>query len=96
MSETAVIEVHDLPERHRYVITVDGATAGVAMYRLREDVITFIHTTVDDAYGGRGLGSRLAAAALDDARRRGLRVIARCPFIAGFITEHPAYQDLLA
>ena len=91
-----VIEVRDRPDERRFVITVDGETAGVATYRLRGDVITFIHTEVSPPFGGRGLAARLAADALDDARRRGLRVVPSCPFIARYIQEHPAYQDLVA
>ena len=86
----------DRPDERRFVITVDGETAGFATYRLRADVITFLHTEIEPAFGGRGLGARLATDALDDARRRRLRVIPICPFIATFIREHPAYQDLLA
>jgi uncharacterized protein len=93
--DRSTIEARDQPEQHRYVLTVDGAIAGVSVYGLHGDVIRFIHTQVDRAFGGRGLGTRLARFALDDARRRGLRVIADCPFIARFIRMHPAYQDLL-
>ena len=58
--------------------------------------MTFIHTEIAPEFEGRGLGSRLAVAALDDVRRRGLRVVPRCPFIARFIAGHAEYQDLLA
>jgi uncharacterized protein len=90
-----LIQVHDEPAERQYVITVDGEPAGAATYRLRDGVITFLHTEVRPAFGGRGLGGRLAADALDDARRRGLRVVPICPFIAKFIREHSDYQDLL-
>ena len=90
-----MIEVRDRPAERRFVITVDGETAGIATYRLRGDVITFIHTEVSRPFGGRGLAARLAADALDDARRRGLRVVPSCPYIARYIQEHPAYQDLV-
>jgi hypothetical protein len=43
-----------------------------------------------------GVGSRLAKGALDDVRRRGLKVVARCPFIAAWLKRHPDYADLLA
>jgi predicted GNAT family acetyltransferase len=34
--------------------------------------------------------------ALDDARRRGWRIVAQCPFVAHFVTGHPEYADLVA
>lgn len=89
------VEVHDRPEERRFVITVDGEVAGFATYRLRDATITFIHTKIDPAFGGRGLGTRLAGYVLDDASRRGLLVVPICPFIAKYIREHPAYEDLL-
>jgi predicted GNAT family acetyltransferase len=91
-----VIEIVDRPERRRYEISVDGRPAGHVRYRRRDEEITFIHTEIDEAFGGRGLGSRLAAHVLDEARARGLRVVPLCPFIAGYIRSHPEYADLVA
>jgi predicted GNAT family acetyltransferase len=88
--------VTDAPERSRFEITVDGALAGFAFYRLRPGRITFVHTEIDDAYAGRGLGGQLARAALDAARARGLAVRPDCPFIKGWIAKHPDYADLVA
>jgi uncharacterized protein len=31
---------------------------------------------------------------LEQARARGLRVVAQCPFIAAYIAKHPEYGDL--
>jgi predicted GNAT family acetyltransferase len=91
-----VVEFIDRPEQARFVVTVNGEIAGFATYRLRDDLITFIHTEVDAAFGGHGLGTRLVVHALDDARRRGLRVRPLCPLFAKFISEHTEYQELLA
>ena len=89
--------IRDHPPAHRYEIIVDGQLAGVAVYERRPRRIVFIHTEVAPAFKGRGLADRLAAWALDDVRSRGTeKVIARCPFIAGFIGRHPEYADLLA
>jgi predicted GNAT family acetyltransferase len=95
MTGEPLVVVDDRVADSEFVVTVDGETAGVATYRLRGDQIIFIHTEVLPAFGGRGLGALLAAGALDDARRRGLRVRPFCPFIAKFIREHAEYQDLL-
>lgn len=89
-------EIRDRPERSRYEIMVDGRLAGVAVYKLGAgEEITLVHTEVDRAFAGKGLGSRLAKDVLDDIRARGLRVRPECPFMARYIRSHPAYQDLV-
>ncbi|GAA1836027.1 GNAT family N-acetyltransferase [Microlunatus capsulatus] len=88
-------EVHDEPERSRFTARVEGRLAGVAAYELADGVITFTHTVVGDDFEGQGVGSALARTALDAARERGLAVVPRCPFIAGWIEHHPDYADLV-
>jgi predicted GNAT family acetyltransferase len=90
-----VTDVVDNPDRSRFEIAVDGKPAGLATYRLRPGVITFLHTEIDDAYEGQGLGGKLVRAALDSARQRGLRVIPSCPFVKSWIERHPDYADLV-
>jgi len=87
--------VRDNPARHRYELEVDGHVA-FAEYRLAAGVIKFIHTEVPKELGGKGVGSTLARGALEDVRRRGLRVVAQCPFIKGFMDKHAEFSDLLA
>ena len=79
----------------RYEIHVDGQLAGFADYSVAPGVIAIPHTEVDPAFEGRGLGSQLARAALDDIRRQGMQVAPHCPFIATYITRHPEYADLV-
>jgi uncharacterized protein len=88
-------EVVDVPEKSRYELRLDGQLIGLAAYRRRDGRISFTHTEVDESCEGRGFGSRLAAAALDDARRQGLRVLPLCPFIAHYVEQHPEYQELV-
>jgi predicted GNAT family acetyltransferase len=89
------VAVTDDADRHRYVITVDGAERGAAVYRRSGDRWLFVHTEIDPAFDGRGLGSRLARAALDDVASQGGRVVPLCPFIAGWIERHPEYDTLV-
>jgi predicted GNAT family acetyltransferase len=90
------IRVADDPAKHRYEAILDDQVVGVSVYELIGDQIVFLHTEVDSGLEGLGVGSRLAKGALDDVRRRGLKVVARCPFIAGWLKRHPDYADLLA
>src|SRR4029077_5856536 len=57
-------EVVDAPEASRYELRLEGRVIGFAAYRRRNDRIVFVHTEVDESYEGRGLGNRLAGAAL--------------------------------
>lgn len=79
----------------RYELDVDGQLA-IAEFRLRPGRITFTHTEVPDALAGRGIGTRLVKAALDDARAKGLKVVPACPFVKHYMDTHPETQDLLA
>jgi uncharacterized protein len=83
------VEVRDNPNESRFEIRSDGELAGFVTYGLHHDHITFIHTEIEPAYEGHGLGGQLARAVLDEARRRGLSVVPMCPFIAGYIRRHP-------
>ncbi len=95
MSDPAVVVTDNRPAS-RYEIRVGDQLAGFAEYQRTPRGITFTHTKVDDRFESHGLGSRLAEVALDDARREGLAVTPRCPFIAEFIETHPEYSDLVA
>ncbi|MGW6456012.1 GNAT family N-acetyltransferase [Streptomyces sp. NPDC055078] len=91
------VEVSDVPEAKRYEARVEGESraAGVAEYIRTTDLVAFVHTEVSPEHEGRGVGAALARTALDDARAANLRVLATCPFVAGWIARHPEYQDLL-
>lgn len=93
MSEVVVT---DNPEQSRYEARVDGELAGVAEYHLTKSSMVFTHTEVLDGHGGKGVGSSLARHALDDVRAKGDRdVVPVCPFIHGWIDDHPEYADLV-
>ena len=89
-------QVRDVPNHGRFEITDDGQVAGFAAYRRENNVVTFTHTEVDDAYEGQGLGSQLVGGALDIVRTAGSPVRVECPFVGSYVERHPEYQDLLA
>jgi predicted GNAT family acetyltransferase len=88
--------VRDNTEAHRFEIVVDGAVAGFADYHDRGMRRSFTHTEIDPAYEGRGLGSTLVRAVLDDARAAGLAVLPHCQFVRSYIDENRSdYLDLV-
>jgi len=89
------VMVADNPSRLRYEVHVGGELAGVAAYSRHADTITILHTEIDPKFEHHGLAGQLARYALDDIRRRGLKVIPTCHFFAQFIREHDEYSDLV-
>jgi hypothetical protein len=92
MSEVVIA---DEPGSASFVIEVDGARAGFVSYRLEPEQISFMHAEVDPSMQGQGLGSRLIAFALDDARERRLAVLPFCPFVKSYIERNREYLELV-
>jgi predicted GNAT family acetyltransferase len=88
------LTVHHAPERQRFEVDVGGDVAHLD-YSRRDGRIALNHTEVPDAFEGRGVGSRLARAALEHARAEGLRVLVLCPFVRAWLERHPEYADLV-
>ena len=92
------IRVVDTPERSRYEALTGERILGVVEYDMSTDGkrIVLVHTEVQPDAEGMGVGSRLAKGALEDARRRGLKVTVECEFINAWLKRHRGdYEDLL-
>jgi len=97
MSEVdSPVTVMDNPAKNRYEARFGDELAGFVTYRFRPGVMVLVHTEVDPAFGGRGVGGRLAAAALQDIGNRGMNVDPVCPFIASYLERHPEFAGLVA
>ena len=79
---------------HRFAVHFGDATALLA-YKEEGDTLYLVHTEVPALMEGKGIGSELAKASLEYARQRGLRVVARCPFVVSYLERHPEFNDLL-
>lgn len=90
------IAFKDNPAAHRFELARGGDVAAYAQYEAQDGTITLTHTEVLPAHEGQGLGSKMAKFALDTARSRGLTVVPRCEFIAGYIRKHGEYRELVA
>ena len=87
--------VTDAAEAGRYEAHLDGELAGVLEYVVKRDRIALVHTEVRPSHEGQGIGAALARHALDDARRRGRRVIATCPYVRSYLARHPEDHDIV-
>jgi predicted GNAT family acetyltransferase len=88
--------VADDPDRRRYELHVGDGLVGFVSYRRESDSLVLVHTEIDPAVRGQGLGSHLVAETLDDIRRRGLTAVPLCPFVAAYIRRNPGYASLVA
>jgi uncharacterized protein len=86
--------VHN-PAKRRFELDVDGETV-FTEYRLSPGVMTLFHTLTPPALRGRGLAARVVHAALDYARREGMKVVPLCWYVSGHIEAHPEFRELLA
>lgn len=98
MTNDGEVRIGDNPEEHRYEARIgeEGEVRGYVDYHLQPGLMTIMHTDVDRAAEGHGLGSQLVAAVLDEVRSRGLSVLVVCPFAREYIRRHPEYADLVA
>ena len=81
---TENLAFNDNTAEQRFEVRQGGQLAGFAQYQATAGGLRFTHT------------ERLARAALDEVRRRGLKAVPQCEFIAGYIRKNPQYQDLVA
>jgi predicted GNAT family acetyltransferase len=80
-------------ESDRFSISVDGQKVGFTEYVDRDGQRIFPHTEVLDEFGGRGLATILVGEALQATRDAGLRIVAVCPMVAGYIEKHQDLED---
>jgi predicted GNAT family acetyltransferase len=91
MSEIVDV-VENNTEQNRYEIVRDEGVA-VLEYRRRGDRTVLVHTGVPKVLEGHGLGGKLVAAAVEDARSQGLTIVPLCPYARAWIEKHPNAVD---
>ena len=88
--------VTDVPERERFEARDEaGVTAGVVTYQLTGTIIAYTHIEVDPEFEGKGVGSILARAVMDDARAKGRTVVPICPFLSKWLEKHREYDGIV-
>ncbi|MNS15471.1 hypothetical protein D3C72_471070 [compost metagenome] len=91
---TTDIQVRHNEGERRFEAEVDNHLA-LCEYAMTQEGMCFTHTEVPSALSGRGIGSLLAKAGMDHARRAGLQVVPQCAFIAAYVKKHPECHDLV-
>ncbi|MBO6717354.1 MAG: N-acetyltransferase [Rhizobiaceae bacterium] len=95
MSDEFRIEVEETDSKGRYVHRAGGAEAEMTFSKAGPRLLIIDHTEVPDAFRGQGVGAKLVARAVEDARKSGKKIIALCPFAAAQFRRHDEWQDVI-
>ncbi|WP_029150552.1 GNAT family N-acetyltransferase [Microbacterium indicum] len=88
--------VEDAPESRRFELRRGDELLSVLDYRISGDVISFTRAFTNPAHRGHGYAAVVTEGAVDDAERRGLRVVPMCWYVAQWFEEHPERGALIA
>jgi predicted GNAT family acetyltransferase len=75
-----------------FVVDMDGARARLE-FSVEDGRLFLLHTEVPEQFQGQGVGGRLVAAAVDQARTEGLTIVPWCPYARRWLKEHPDRVD---
>jgi predicted GNAT family acetyltransferase len=78
----------------RFEITVEGQLAELT-YRRDSNRLMLTHTFVPESLRGRGIGSALVKAAIEEAIAEGSPVVPVCPFVRDWLERHPEVEARL-
>ena len=84
----------DNPDKPQYEFHLEGENPRLE-YIKAKDKIYLTHTEVPAALSGRGIGSALIGAALEDIERQGLTLVPLCPFVALYLKRNPEWKRLV-
>ena len=83
--------------RGRYVLAVPGGEDAYLTYvRGSPDHIEIDYSFVPPSVRGKGVGARLVAHAVADARQSGTRITPVCGYVAAEFRRHGEWADVLA
>lgn len=81
-------------KENRSVALVDNNIIGECDYEIDNNKWVITHTLVDEAYGGRGIAKKLVLAIVDEARKKGIKIIPICSY-ARKVLEKEEYRDIV-
>lgn len=81
-------------KKRRYEFHVEDRVA-FSEYILAKDKIYLTHTEVPNELAGRGIGSALIGAVLEDIKQKDLTLVPLCPFVALYLQRNPEWKSLV-
>ncbi|WP_210462768.1 MULTISPECIES: GNAT family N-acetyltransferase [Rufibacter] len=87
-------EIKNNTAKHQFETTIEGKTALVS-YKLKDNVMTVLHTEVPEELEGRGIAAALSKQVLEYLKKENMELIPLCPYMAAYLKKHPEYQSLV-
>jgi len=95
MPRTPVTLRDNADEQVLEAVTDDGTVAGYLDYRRRDGTLIAVHTEVDPAFEGQGIGGQIAEGVVALVRETGEKLRPDCEFIASWLEKHPEADDVV-
>jgi predicted GNAT family acetyltransferase len=84
------------PKGGRFLIRETGRELAQMTYVWAgDDKMIIDHTEVDASLKGKGVGKMLVAAAVEQARREGFKIMPLCPFAKAVLDKEAGFHDVL-
>lgn len=87
--------VIDNQAMNRFELRLDDDDVAAVYYQVEGNRLIVIHTEVPFQFSGQGIASKLARSVFEETRRRGMKMVVRCPFFSAYLSKHPEYSDLI-
>jgi hypothetical protein len=97
MSDPMGIQRAEAGRGGAFFIEQDGKRIAEQVYTVRRPgkVVSIDHTEVDESLRGQGIARKLTLAAVDWARKSGVKLIPVCPFAKAVFDRDPSLHDVL-
>ncbi|MTE21705.1 GNAT family N-acetyltransferase [Streptomyces sp. TRM43335] len=90
------VSIIDAPAHSRFEARVGTTLTGFVDYVRTDDLVSYPRVVVSRPFRGQGIGDRLLRTAVEDARRRGLRIRPACAFVEQWLELNPEYRELVS
>ncbi|MDY3118404.1 MAG: GNAT family N-acetyltransferase [Peptoniphilus sp.] len=88
------MEIRFEEEKQRSAAYVEGKEIGESTYSNAADLWIIDHTYVEKAYNGQGIARKLVDTIVENARSKGIQLMATCPYALKLFETNPEYADV--
>ena len=75
---------------------VNEVNAGECQFDIKDDKWYIVHTGVRPEYGGRGIAKQLVKRIIEEARKRGKKIVPICSYAQKMMLDNEEYKDVLS